>query len=75
MGHQLESTGRCRTERFLVEPGQHQQVPVERLCVKPRLLAPDPTRFQLEPTPQTELSQFRKEDCHAAYADRTASNE
>ena len=56
----MESTGRCL---------------VERLCVKPRQLAPDPTRFQLGPIPQTESSQFLREDCHATYAARTASNE
>ena len=57
----MESTGRCLVERLRVKPEQQ--------------LAPDPTRFQLEPTPQTESSQFLREDCHAMYAAQTASNE
>ena len=61
MGHQLELAGRCLVERLRVKPEQQ--------------LAPDPTRFQLGPIPQTESSQFLREDCHATYADRTASNE
>ena len=70
----MESMGHCLVERLRVKPEQ-QLVPVERLCVKPRRLAPDPTRFQLEPIPQTESSQLLSEDCHAVYADLTANNE